>query len=172
MSNRLGNGGSHAGTVPNMATAGWLIRATARDAAGLSAAMTTQPLPLVRANTPPVLATGATAINPPALRPQRTYFWQVLASDGKATNAGPGWSFTTAAGARPQPHLAQFKGETDGGFGFHFNGLFGAEPVVPASTNLVDWVTVATGGRANGASIFLASTATNRHRRCYRVITP
>ena len=119
-----------------------------------------------------VLATGAASFNRPALRPQRTYYWQVLASDGEATNAGPVWSFTTEAGALPQPSLAEFKRATDGGFGFHFNGLFGEEQVVQASTNLVDWVTVATFGSSNGASIFLDSTATNLHRRFYRVITP
>ena len=46
--------------------------------------------------------------SPPRLPPsihrrfvrKRTYHWQVLASDGKATNAGPVWSFTTEAGGR------------------------------------------------------------------------
>ena len=124
------------------------------------------------ASPPLVLTTTTSSFNPPALRPQRTYFWQVLVSDGKATNTGPLWSFTTEAGTLPPTSLAEFKRQTNGHFEFRFNGLFGENQVVQASTNLFDWFTVATFGNSNATSVFLDSAATNLNRRFYRVLTP
>ena len=124
------------------------------------------------ASPPLVLTTTTSSFNPPALRPQRIYFWQVLVSDGKATNTGPLWSFTTEAGTLPPTSLAEFKRQTNGHFEFRFNGLFGENQVVQASTNLFDWFTVATFGNSNAASVFLDSAATNLNRRFYRVLTP
>ena len=68
--------------------------------------------------------------------------------------------------------LAEFKRQTNGHFEFRFNGLFGENQVVQASTNLFDWFTVATFGNSNAASVFLDSAATNLNRRFYRVLTP
>jgi PGAP1-like protein/Kelch motif/CARDB/Bacterial Ig domain len=46
---------------------------------------------------PPVVKSGISpTYTPSALSYQTTYYWQVIASDGKATTAGPVWSFTTA----------------------------------------------------------------------------
>jgi hypothetical protein len=124
-------------------------------------------------NAPFILTTTNSFFSPPALRPQRTYYWQVLATDGKATNTGSlWWSFTTEAGTLPPTSLAEFKRQTSGQFEFRFNGLFGENQVVQASTNLFDWFTVATFGSSNAASVFLDSAATNLNRRFYRVIVP
>ena len=221
MATNLANTGTYPWTVPSVPASTLLLRATARDAAGFSATFTSQPLTIVRGNSPPlapsspfppdgssfvltqlpnfrwnssdpdgdaltyyvrfgsntnapvVLTTTASSFNPPALRPQRTYYWQVLATDGKATNAGSlWWSFTTEAGTLPPTSLAEFKRQTNGQFEFRFNGLFGESQVVQASTNLFDWFTVATFGNSNAASVFLDSAATNSQRRFYRVIAP
>ena len=220
LATNLANIGTYPWTVPAVPTSTLLLRASAQDAAGFSAAFTSQPLTIVRGNTPPlaphspspldgsafiltqrpgfhwsssdpdgdaltyqvrfgtnaspplVLTTSTLFLNPPALRPQRTYYWQVIASDGKATTPGPLWSFTTEAGVLPPTSLAEFKRQTNGYFEFRFDGLFGENQLVQASTNLLDWVTVATFASSNAASVFLDSTATNLHRRFYRVITP
>ncbi|MEQ2005705.1 MAG: Ig-like domain-containing protein [Limisphaerales bacterium] len=221
MATNLASTGTYPWTVPTIPTSTLLLRATAQDAAGFSATFTSQPLTIIRGNSPPlapaspfppdgssfvltqlpsfrwnssdpdgdaltyyvrfgsntnaplVLTTTASSFSPPALRPQRTYYWQVLATDGKATNTGSlWWSFTTEAGTLPPTSLAEFKRQTNGHFEFHFNGLFGENQVVQASTNLFDWFTVATFGNSNAASVFLDSAATNLNRRFYRVLTP
>ena len=47
-------------------------------------------------NNPPVVATGqVTNSYSPAVVPNTTYYWKVVASDGKATTSSPLWSFTT-----------------------------------------------------------------------------
>lgn len=220
MGTNLSNTGTYPWTVPPIPTSTLLLRATAQDAVGLSTSFTSQPLTIVRGNTPPlapsspfpldgstfvltqlpnfrwnssdpdgdaliyyvrfgpgvnppqVLTTTTPSFNPPALRPQRTYYWQVLVSDGKATNTGPLWSFTTEAGTLPPTSLAGFKRQTDGHFEFRFNGLFGESQLVQASTNLVDWFTVATFANSNAATLFLDSAASNSQRRFYRVLSP
>lgn len=50
-------------------------------------------------NNPPVVSTSqpTAAYNPGALTALTTYYWKVVASDGKASATGPLWSFTTGS---------------------------------------------------------------------------
>lgn len=54
-------------------------------------------------NPPTTSVTGLTepVYDPGPLAASTLYYWQVIASNGAATNAGPVWSFTTGAGAAP-----------------------------------------------------------------------
>ena len=220
MATNLTNGGSYPWLIPSSATTVLLIRATARDTAGLSASATTQPMTIVRANTPPLapnspfplhgspfvptvspqfswsssdldgdpltyqirFGTNATppivssasqsSFVPSLLRPQKTYYWQVIASDGKATTAGPVWSFTTEAGALPATVLADYNRTTNGGFQFRLSGLFGESYSLQASTNLTTWQTLTNIVNTNGNTLFLDTAATNFPRRFYRAVSP
>ncbi len=56
---------------------------------------------------PSVVASGiGPAYTPPTLSYQTTYHWQVIASDGKATTAGPVWTFRTGANPVPPPTIS------------------------------------------------------------------
>jgi len=197
-----------------------LIRATACDTAGLSASAATQPITIVRANTPPmapnspfplngstfvltvsplfswssadldgdpltyqirfginatppIVSSGsASSFAPGFLRPQKTYYWQVIASDGKATTAGPLWSFTTEAGVLPATVLADHKRLTNGLFQFRLNGLFGESYSLQASTNLTAWQTLTNIINTNANTLFLDTAATNFPHRFYRAVMP
>lgn len=55
-------------------------------------------------STPSAIWSGTdTSYSLPVLNYQTTYFWQVVASDGLTTTAGPVWSFTTAAAPASAP---------------------------------------------------------------------
>jgi hypothetical protein len=56
---------------------------------------------------PPVVATTSSTSYPPNLVPGSHYYWQVTATDGFRTSAGPVWDFVTAAQA-PSPDRVQF----------------------------------------------------------------
>lgn len=52
---------------------------------------------------PVVFTTTATHYSPGSLLTDTTYHWQVTASDGMSTTAGPVWAFTTISGTAPSP---------------------------------------------------------------------
>jgi hypothetical protein len=59
-----------------------------------------------------------------------------------------------------------------GGFTFHVAGLAPQGFAIWASTNLVDWQSVATNALVNGHSDYTNTSATNLARQYFRAVTP
>jgi hypothetical protein len=76
------------------------------------------------------------------LLPGTTYRWQVIASDGKASTAGPLWTFTTAAGSEPRAVLSGMELSSNGCFRVLLDGVFGKTYRLQASTDLLTWSNV------------------------------
>ncbi len=107
---------------------------------------------------------------PSLIRPQVTYYWQVIASDGKSSTTGPLWSFIVEPGAVPGLGTTGNQRLPDGQFKFQFNGFFGQNYAIEGTTNLVDWLSITNFNNTNGVVDFLDQAATNLQRRFYRVI--
>jgi N-acetylneuraminic acid mutarotase len=120
--------------------------------------------------TPPYAANLAQpSFIPGFLAPQTTYYWQVLVSDGKATTAGPIWTFTTQDGSRPKAVVSGQTTMSNGAFQFQFSGIFGQNYALQASTNLIDWVTI-TNVLVNGNPMLaIDPNARNYRLRFYRL---
>jgi probable HAF family extracellular repeat protein len=72
------------------------------------------------------------------------------------------------------PSISYFSGigNTDKTFQLSFMGTIGTTNVIEASTNLINWVSIATLYNTNGFLQYLDFTATNFHMRFYRAMMP
>jgi hypothetical protein len=66
--------------------------------------------------------------------------------------------------------FSQFEHLEDGTFRFRFASTPGPTWIIEASTNLVDWISLATNSAPNGLFEFVDSDATNFQRRFYRSV--
>jgi hypothetical protein len=106
---------------------------------------------------------------PGNLLPQTEYFWQVVASDGKTSTAGPVWEFATQPGARPHPQVSSAV-MTPGGFQIQFSGIVGQTYYIVASTNQVNWTAVTNVVAAGIPTSVIDSAALNYSTRFYRIL--
>jgi len=115
----------------------------------------------------------ANSFIPKFLHPQTTYYWQVVASDGKTNVASPVWSFTTASGITPPSRFTASR-MTDGEFQLELEGILGENYRVEYSTNLTSqsWFPVTNTTIGLEYSKISISISTNQKARFFRAVTP
>jgi hypothetical protein len=125
-------------------------------------------------NASPQLITSVSvnSFAPGLLRPQQVYYWQVVASDGKANTPGPMWSFATESAETPRAHLADFDQLTPNQFNLSIEGILGENYRVEFSSNLVSssWNPLTNVIATNGAVIVPVSFPTNCKAGYWRAV--
>lgn len=128
-------------------------------------------------NPNPGIAYSGVADNfiPRFLRPQTTYYWQIIASDGKTNVTSPVWSFATAHGTTPPSRFTASRMISETGeFLLELEGIFGENYRVECSTNLMSqsWFPVTNTTIGLETSTMTIPIPTNQKSGFFRAVNP